>query len=183
MRVMAHIWDSLSRWIRNDTQRSFYERHCPEVLKKESMEIRPMRKRDLKSVVAIESSAYSFPWSLDIFKNCLKVGYSCWVGERGGEVITYGILSVAAGEAHVMNICVAPKWQGCGYGYRMLKRLMQVAWSHRAEMILLEVRPSNKAAIHLYQKLGFNEIGQRKGYYPAAGGKREDAIVLARMLE
>ena len=179
---MAEIWDSVKRWMGGEGQRSFYEKHCPEVAKR-ALFIRPMKKRDLKAVVAIEGAAYSFPWSLGIFKNCLKVGYSCWIGEVGSAVVAYGILSVAAGEAHVMNICVAPEWRGHGFGRRMLERLMEVARYHRADMILLEVRPSNEVAIHLYHTLGFNEIGRRKDYYPAEGGKREDALVLARMLE
>ncbi len=178
---MAEIWDSLMRWMGSETQRSFYEKHCPEIAS-HSLFIRPMKKRDLKAVSAIEASAYSFPWSLGIFKNCLKVGYSCWVGEVGSEVVAYGILSIAAGEAHLMNICVAPKWRGQGFGDMMLDRLMKVARDHRADMILLEVRPSNMVALHLYHKLGFNEIGRRKDYYPAANGKREDALILARML-
>lgn len=180
---MVEIWGSLKRWLGNDAQKTFYERHCPEAVKKVAFAIRPMKKKDLKAVAAIESTAYQFPWSLGIFKNCLKVGYSCWVGERGDEVVAYGILSIAAGEAHVMNICVAPAYQGRGFGRQMLEHLMQVARKNRADMILLEVRPSNRAAIGLYHRLGFNEIGRRKAYYPAAGGKREDALVMARMLE
>ncbi len=179
---MAQILETLRRWIGSDAQQAFYERHCPEAVKKATFEIRPMKKKDLKAVAAIEQSAYAFPWPLDVFKSCLKVGYSCWVGEVGGEVVAYGILSVGAGEAHVMNVCVAPQWQGQGYGQKMMEHLMQAAREHCADMILLEVRPSNKVAIHLYHRLGFNEIGRRKDYYPAAGGRREDALVLARML-
>ena len=179
---MVEIWGSLKRWIGNDAQKAFYERYCPEAVKKVAFEIRPMKKKDLKAVAAIEASAYQFPWSLGIFKNCLKVGYSCWVGELGDEVVAYGILSIAAGEAHVMNLCVAPAYQGRGFGKQMLAHLMRVARKHRADMILLEVRPSNRAAVRLYHSMGFNEIGRRKAYYPAAGG-REDALVMARMLE
>ncbi len=179
---MAALWDSFKRWIGCEEQRSFYVRYFPEVAN-QSLFIRPMKKGDLKAVVAIEASAYSFPWSLGIFKNCLKVGYSCWVGELGNEVVAYGILSVAAGEAHVMNVCVAPSCRGRRYGRTMMEHLMEVARNHRADMILLEVRPSNEAAIRLYHRLGFNEIGRRKNYYPAANGGREDALVMARMLE
>lgn len=179
---MAQILETLKRWVGSDAQRSFYERYCPEAVKKVAFEIRPMKKKDLKAVAAIEQSAYPFPWPLDIFKSCLKVGYSCWVGEVGNEVVAYGILSIGAGEAHVMNVCVAPQWQGRGYGQKMMKHLIQAAREHHADMMLLEVRPSNKVAVHLYHRLGFNEIGRRKDYYPATGGQREDALVLARML-
>jgi ribosomal-protein-alanine N-acetyltransferase len=180
---MAQILEALRRWVEGDAQRAFYERCCPEVAKQGVFTIRPMRRRDLKAVAAIEQAAYAFPWPLDVFKSCLNVGYSCWVGEVGGELVAYGILSIGAGEAHVMNLCVAPKWQGRGYGREMMQHLIQTARAHRADMMLLEVRPSNQPAIRLYHQLGFNEIGRRKDYYPAAGGKREDALVLARTLE
>ncbi len=180
--LMAGLLGSLKRWMGYEAQRSFYVRHCPEVANK-SLFIRPMKKGDLKAVAAIEESAYNFPWSLGVFKNCLKVGYSCWIGEIGEEVVAYGILALAAGEAHVMNICVSPRYRGKSYGRMMLENLMEVARLHRADMILLEVRPTNEVAIHLYHKMGFNEIGRRKDYYPAVGGNREDALVMARMLE
>jgi ribosomal-protein-alanine N-acetyltransferase len=103
------------------------------------------------------------------------------VGERLGQVAVYGIVTVGAGESHILNICVSPQTQGRGYGRLMMEKLMDVAASHGAEMMILEVRPSNERAIELYRKLGFNEIGLRKGYYPAKNG-REDAIVFAKML-
>ena len=100
---------------------------------------------------------------------------------RTAILIPYGIVTVGAGESHVLNVCISPTMQGRGYGRRMMKKLMEVAKSHHAEMMILEVRPSNPIAIKLYHDLGFNEIGTRKGYYPAKKG-REDAIVMARML-
>src|SRR5690606_38019626 len=90
----------------------------------------------------------------------------------------YGILSVAAGEAHVLNCCVAPTSQGEGHGRRLMRRLIDLARWHHAERIYLEVRPSNTAAIALYHDLGFNEIARRPKYYPTASG-REDALVMA----
>ncbi len=99
----------------------------------------------------------------------------------GQEPIGYGILSVAAGEAHVLNVCVAPEHQGRGLGRRLLGRLLDLARWHRVERVFLEVRPSNPVAIGLYERAGFNEIGRRPNYYPAKGG-REDAIVMAMEL-
>ena len=84
---------------------------------------------------------------------------------------------MAVGEAHILNISVAPNEQGQGIGRRMLEHLIELA-TGKAETIFLEVRPSNVGAIALYEKMGFNEIGVRKGYYPATNG-REDAIMLA----
>ena len=144
-------------------------------------QLRPMQQEDLEQVVAIERQAYSHPWSEGIFRDCLRAGYNCWSLEQAGEVIGYGILSAAADEAHVLNVCVLPEAQGAGHGTRLMKRLIDLARWHRVERIFLEVRPSNVRAITLYQRLGFTEIGRRPGYYPSARG-REDALVLALSL-
>jgi ribosomal-protein-alanine N-acetyltransferase len=143
--------------------------------------LRPMREDDLEDVARVEASAYEFPWTLGIFRDCLRAGYGCWVLAHAAEVVGYGVLSVAAGEAHVLNVCVAPSEQDRGHGRRLMKRLVDLARWHQAERIYLEVRPSNGRAIGLYHDLGFNEIGRRPNYYPARSG-REDAIVMAMEL-
>ena len=149
------------------------------VLKETYPALRPMRAEDLDQVAAIEQRAYEFPWTHGIFKDCLKAGYACWVLSRtGGEIVGYGVLSVAAGEAHVLNVAVAPEECGQGHGRRVMLRLLDLARWHRVQRLFLEVRPSNERAIQLYHHLGFNEIGRRPNYYPARRG-REDAIVMA----
>lgn len=140
--------------------------------------LRPMRQEDVAEVSRIESSAYEFPWTEGIFRDCLRAGYGCWVLALDAEIAGYGVLSVAAGEVHLLNVCVAPRLQGEGHGRRLMKRLIDLARWHRAQRIFLEVRPSNPRAIRLYHDLGFNEIGRRPNYYPARQG-REDALVLA----
>ena len=90
----------------------------------------------------------------------------------------YSIVSMVGGEAHIMNICVDPDVQKRGVGSKLLEKMIELA-TKKAETIFLEVRPSNKVAIALYEKRGFNEIGVRKNYYPAVNGKREDAVMLA----
>jgi ribosomal-protein-alanine N-acetyltransferase len=140
--------------------------------------LRPMVEADIDSVMKIELQAYPFPWTATIFRDCLRAGYPCWLLEGDGEVVAYGVLSAAAGEAHVLNVCVSPRHQGEGHGRRLLRRLIDLARWHRAERVFLEVRPSNPNAIALYDSLGFNEIARRANYYPAQGG-REDAIVMA----
>jgi ribosomal-protein-alanine N-acetyltransferase len=142
---------------------------------------RAMRAGDLDAVLAIEHSAYPFPWTRGIFRDCLAAGYECRVLVREDRVIGYGVLSAAAGEAHLLNACVAPAEQRHGHGRRLVLRMLDLARWHRVERVFLEVRPSNRAAIALYDALGFNEIGRRPGYYPAARG-REDAIVMAMEL-
>ncbi|HVH33254.1 MAG TPA: ribosomal protein S18-alanine N-acetyltransferase [Tahibacter sp.] len=148
------------------------------ILKSGMPEMRPLRLEEVVEVAAVEARAYEFPWSEGIFRDCLRAGYNCWVLVREQAIIGYGVLSVAAGEAHVLNVCVAPEVQGEGHGRRLMRRLMDLARWHGAERIFLEVRPSNPRAMQLYHTLGFNEIGRRPNYYPAKNG-REDAIVMA----
>jgi ribosomal-protein-alanine N-acetyltransferase len=143
--------------------------------------IRPMRPGDVVAVAAIERSAYEFPWSAGIFRDCLLANYTSVVLEQGGRVIGYGILSVAAGEAHLLNLALAPEVQRRGYGRRLLEHLLGVASAAGADRVYLEVRPSNPRALHLYQQAGFEVIGRRRGYYRARFGS-EDAVVLARGL-
>lgn len=145
---------------------------------KPSARMRAMQEPDLERVMEIETAAYPFPWTFGIFRDCLRAGYGCWVLQRDERIIGYGVLSVAAGEAHVLNVCVDPAYQGHGHGRHLMRRLLDLARWHRAQRVFLEVRPSNPRAIALYDSLGFNEIGRRPRYYPAHGG-REDAIVMA----
>lgn len=143
--------------------------------------IRMMRREDLAEVARVEQEAYEFPWSYGIFRDCLKAGHSCWVLAWPDELVGYGILSVAAGEAHVLNLCVNPDHQGSGHGRRLLRRLLDLARWHGATQVFLEVRPSNLAALWLYRSEDFSEVGRRPRYYPARKG-REDAIVMMRKL-
>ena len=140
--------------------------------------LRPMREGDLDAVMAIEQRAYPFPWTRGIFKDCLKAGYPSWVMTEHGLVIGYGLLSIAADEAHVLNICISPQRRGQGLGRYLLHRLLDSARWNGAERVFLEVRPSNTDARALYASIGFREIGRRPRYYPARNG-REEAIVMA----
>ena len=151
------------------------------VLKAAEARSRPMREPDLDRVMVIERGSYNFPWSEGIFRDCLQVGYCCWVLEHEIEVTAFGIMQVAAGEAHVLNLCVASDLHGQGFGRAMLRCLLQVAREHAAESVLLEVRPSNAPALALYRSEGFRTVGTRRAYYPSHAG-REDAFVLSRSL-
>lgn len=143
--------------------------------------IRGMALADLDEVLAIEEAIYSFPWTRGIFRDCLAVGYPCRVLQIDGRVLAYAILSVAAGEAHILTLCVSPDARRRGYGELMLADLLQLARERHAASVYLEVRPSNQAAIRLYEKTGFQEIGIRPDYYPDKFG-REDAMVMALSL-
>ena len=144
----------------------------------QSVSARPMREDDLDAVMEIERRAYPFPWTRGIFRDCLRATYPAWVLEDGGVLAGYGLLSIAAGEAHILNLCSAPEARGRGLGRHMLRLLLQQARGRAVQRVFLEVRPSNTGAIALYHAEGFNEIGRRPRYYPAAHG-REDAIVMA----
>ena len=143
--------------------------------------VRPMHEDDLAEVIAIEEAAYAFPWTAGIFRDCLRVGYSCWVLDVEARVAGYGILSVAAGESHLLNLCIEPDFRRRGFGRQLLAHLTDVARAHRADSMFLEVRPSNGAALDLYRSMGFNEVGMRRAYYPAEKA-REDAVILGLAL-
>ena len=151
------------------------------VIKEALLNFRPMVEEDISVVLAIEESAYEFPWSRMIFQDCLRVGYCSWILEREMQVIGYGVMSVGVGECHILNLCIDPRSQGAGYGRVILDYLLELARMHKAEVAFLEVRPTNTAGKKLYSRSGFNEVGIRRNYYPARFG-REDAVIMARSL-
>ena len=143
-----------------------------------AVQFRPMRQVDVPLVAGMEQRAYAFPWTAGIFRDCLQSGYQCWVAESADGLCGYGVLSVGADEAHLLNLCVEPGLQGLGLGRRLLRRMIDLARWHMADRVFLEVRPSNPSAIALYRSEGFAQIGIRPRYYPAKDG-REDAIVMS----
>lgn len=144
--------------------------------------LRRMREADLDAVMAIELRAYPYPWTRGNFRDCLAAGYAMWVLEGDEGVVGYAVASAQAGEAHLLNLCIDPARQARGQGRRLLRSMRQLVRGHGADRMFLEVRPSNPRAIALYHDEGFNEIGRRPRYYPAANGGREDAIVMAMEL-
>jgi ribosomal-protein-alanine N-acetyltransferase len=140
-----------------------------------------MQPDDLPDVLRNERRGYTHPWSEGIFRDCLKNSHECWLLVVADQPVGHGILSVAAGESHLLNVCVHPDSQGHGYGRLMVEHLLERARSLKAKTMFLEVRPSNLVACQLYEELGFNEVGVRENYYPSFVG-REDAIVLAKEL-
>lgn len=144
--------------------------------------LQPMNEGHLAEILEIERRAYEFPWTEGIFRDCLRVGYSAWlVTQAGGEILAYAVMSMAVGEAHILNLCVEPAHHHQGLGRFLLTHLTRLARSAGMEILLLEVRKSNVAAFSLYEKAGFRKLGVRKGYYPAADG-REDALLLGKNL-
>jgi ribosomal-protein-alanine N-acetyltransferase len=136
---------------------------------------------DVDSILQIERTSYTHPWSEAILKDCIKPGYEIWVLHQPGdraEIMGYGVISVAVGEAHLLNLCISSDVRGQGFGAFLLSHLMSRGMLLNADTMFLEVRETNKSAISLYSKVGFNEIGFRKGYYPTHQGV-ESAIVMA----
>ena len=146
------------------------------------IEIRNMSNRDLRGVSSVEQASYEFPWSPGIFRDCLLAGYQCLVLATDGDVNGYAIMSVAASEAHILNLCVHPELQRRGFGRQLLHALCTRAQAMGVERVFLEVRPSNDAAMNLYRSVGFEQIGVRPSYYQAHGG-REDAVIFAARID
>ena len=145
------------------------------------IDIRTMIHEDVAQVADIERRSYEFPWSHGVFRDCLLAGYHCVVIERESSVAGYSILSVAAGEAHILNLCIDPRFRQLGYGERLLDEILERAEKAEVSEVFLEVRPSNRKAIALYNKKGFRQVASRASYYQATDG-REDAAVLAKRL-
>ena len=140
-------------------------------------ELRVMADADLPAVMAIETEIYPFPWTQGNFRDSLAAGYTCWTCLREGELIGYAVAMLAADEAHLLNLSMAAACQRQGYGSLLLARLCEFARGQAARQMFLEVRPSNVAALRLYERHGFQRVGLRRGYYPAQAG-REDALIL-----
>jgi len=136
---------------------------------------------DIEQVMKIEHEVYEFPWSKQIFSDCIRVGYHCWLALQQQTVVGHAVISIVADESHMLNLSIEGKYQGKGYGRLFIEFLVDEARAQQVQTMLLEVRPSNTVAINCYNGAGFNEIGCRKDYYPAQSG-REDALLLARHL-
>ncbi len=141
---------------------------------------RRMLLADLADVLAIENAAHSNPWTEKGFVDCINAsanGYVCQVLLSKTELVGYAVLSAAAGEAHLLNVAIDPKWQGLGFGRRWLGWVIGWGVVQKAHAMFLEVRSGNLVALSLYESSGFSRIGLRRDYYPSLLG-REDAVVM-----
>lgn len=145
-------------------------------------EFEPMTEARLEAVLAIERQAYEHPWTLGNFMDSLRAGYQAQLLAAGGTVIGYFVAMRGVDEVHLLNLTVEPALQGQGWGRVMLEALALWARGQGAQWLWLEVRTSNRRAQHLYERQGFRRVGERKGYYPAGAGRREDAIVMSLKL-
>jgi ribosomal-protein-alanine N-acetyltransferase len=150
----------------------------------ESTFLHPMTVAHLDAVMAIEASAYAFPWTRGNFIDSLAAGYPArvLVGARG-VVLGYFIAMSGVDEMHLLNITVAPAAQGRGHARTLMSALTALCRDHAAAELWLEVRASNAHARSIYERMGFVQAGHRKGYYPAPFGRREDALVMRLRLD
>ncbi|MDH3630869.1 MAG: ribosomal protein S18-alanine N-acetyltransferase [Gammaproteobacteria bacterium] len=148
-------------------------------MKNSELCFRRMTLADIRWVMKVEREVYQFPWTDKIFNDCIRVGYYCWIALQQQKIVGHAVISVTAGESHMLNLSIAREHQRKGYGRQFIEFLIDEARERNAQTMLLEVRPSNAAAISCYNSAGFNEIGCRKDYYPASEG-REDALLFAR---
>jgi len=155
------------------------EQFVPKVITAIPGNYRLMRLDDVENVFAIDEDIYPFPWTEGIFTDCINASQLCIVNEIENKIVSYGVVGMIVNEAHILNLSVRRDMQGKSYGRELLVYLLDLAQRSGAVRALLEVRESNQIALALYQSLGFEEIGIRKDYYPAEGG-RENAIVLAK---
>lgn len=157
----------------------------------------PMQTADLDEVLKIESVSHIHPWTKGNFSDSLAAGHWAYcIRPQSGQMVkgsyldpailwAYCILFPAVDELHLLNITVSPHLRKLGLGKRMMAAIEGVAAQQKMPRIILEVRPSNSPALALYQKLGYEQIGVRKNYYPASPetGLREDALVLAKSIK
>lgn len=178
------------------------------VLQPREARLEPITVERIAAVCAIERSAYTHPWTPANFGDSLAAGYHCQclvapappssepVAERrpralwgrpaaqsGSEtLIGYFVAMKGVDEVHLLNITVAPAFQGQGWAPLMLEALSGWSRGQNAQWLWLEVRASNLRALAIYERQGFRRVGMRKGYYPAEGNAREDAVVMSLRL-
>lgn len=141
--------------------------------------IRRLHQEDLPRVMAIEKAAYEFPWTENIMKDNWRSGYLNWAIEVDQQLIAYAWVSCKSDEAELLNITVTPELQARGYGRQLLTAILSELDQKGMSMLFLEVRESNAKAIKLYESLGFNQVGERRNYYPIVHG-RENALIYVK---
>ena len=141
-----------------------------------SIHIRKMTSEDLPRVVEIDKLSMSNPWSERMYVTELKnEGARCWVAELDRKVVSFLVLWMILDEAHIATIAVAPELRRQGIGQELLSFALENALKEGALTSLLEVRAGNTAALDLYRRFGYEEVGLRRGYYKDNG---EDAVLM-----
>lgn len=149
------------------------------VLKSAEAQFEPMTESRLDEVVAVEARAYDHPWTRGNFSDSLRSGYQAQVLVAGDQLLGYFVAMKGVDEVHLLNITVVPQFQSQGWGRIMLDAVAVWSRGQGAQWLWLEVRVSNERAQRIYERQGYRRVGERKGYYPAADGTREDALVMS----
>ena len=142
----------------------------------------PMVEDRIDEVLRIERSSYDHPWTFGNFTDSLRSGYEAQLLCAQGQLLGYFVAMKGVDEVHLLNITVAPAFRGQGWGRLMLDALALWARGEDAQWLWLEVRAGNARAQAIYERNGFRRVGERKNYYPALGGGREDAVVMSLKL-
>ena len=152
------------------------------VLKTMEARFEPMTLQHLEAVLRVEQQAYAHPWLLGNFQDALKSGYQAQLLMAGDTLLGYFVAMKGVDEVHLLNITVAPDHQRQGWAHVMLDALAIWAKGQGADWLWLEVRVGNLRAVQVYQAQGYRRVGERKNYYPAVQGQREDAVVMSLRL-
>jgi [ribosomal protein S18]-alanine N-acetyltransferase len=142
----------------------------------------PMTEQRLGEVVALERRVYEHPWTRLNFVDSLRSGYHARMLVAGDAVLGYYVAMKGVDEVHLLNLTVAPEHQRQGWGRVMLDALALYARGEGAQWLWLEVRATNSRAQRIYELHGYRRVGERKHYYPARVGRREDAVVMSLKL-
>ena len=145
-------------------------------------EFEPLTESRLDDILPIEQGAYAQPWTRGNFTDSLRAGYQAQLLSAQDTVLGYFVAMKGVDEVHLLNLTVTPACQGQGWGRVMLDALAQWSRGQGAQWLWLEVRVSNARALGIYERHGYRQVGQRKNYYPAARGQREDAVVMSLKL-
>jgi len=152
------------------------------VLKTLEARFEPLVPERLDAVLRVEQNAYPLPWTRGNFTDALKSGYQAQLLMADDTLLGYFVAMKGVDEVHLLNITVAPAHQRQGWAHVMLDALAIWARGQGAQWLWLEVRQSNERAISVYERHGYRRVGQRKNYYPAVHGQREDAVVMSLRL-
>ncbi len=143
------------------------------------MKLRPLTSEDINHVAAIAKESMLYPWDDSVFRDCFKPNYFSWGVMVGDQIVGFIIVFLRGDESELMNIAVKPDFQRKGYAKFLLEYAIDFLKAKGVKRLFLEVRRSNEAAIHFYQKMGATQIGVRQGYYAAGGMSREDALIFS----
>lgn len=152
------------------------------VFKAAEAQFQPMTEERLDEVVRLERLVYPHPWTRGNFSDSLRAGYQAQLLAADGQLLGYFVAMKGVDEVHLLNITVAPEFQSQGWGRMILDALALWSRAQHAQWLWLEVRVSNARAQRIYEEHGYRRVGERKSYYPAAAGRREDAVVMSLKL-